>query len=95
MSTYPLLSEYSYTKINSYQFQIDFKIPDNCFYELICVSGKYTIQIKLNPGQTMPSPISKDEQEVVNMINNSLNFKFEQYESANTIIKRPSGILTD
>ncbi|MCL9808683.1 hypothetical protein [Flavobacterium luminosum] len=95
MSNYSLLSEYSYTKINNSQFQITFKIPDNCFYNLVCVSGKYTIEIKLNPGETTPSTVFIEETEIVNMISDSLNFKFEQYESAKTIIKKPSGILTD
>jgi hypothetical protein len=91
MSTYTMLGMYSLEKINATQCNMVFNIPDNCYYEVTVAAGKYTIAIKLNPGQTTPSTSFVEKTETLNAISDDVNFKFEQYLSATSIVKKPSG----
>ncbi|HKX86254.1 MAG TPA: hypothetical protein VJL37_06260 [Flavobacterium sp.] len=95
MATYTMLGDYTYEKENSTQFRIVFNIPDNCYYNLNFTGGKYTIEIRLNPKETNPSSTFIEQSEIVNMVSNSLDFKFEQYEASGIVIKKPSAIVTD
>ncbi|MFC4815799.1 MULTISPECIES: hypothetical protein [unclassified Flavobacterium] len=95
MATYTMLGDYTYEKENSSQFRIIFNIPDNCNYNLDLSGGKYTIEIRLNPKETQPSSTFIEQSEIVNMIGNGLDFKFEQYEASGVVIKKPSAIVTD
>ena len=95
MATYTMLGDYTYEKENSTQFRIIFSIPDNCFYNLNLVSGEYTIEIQLNPKETVPSTVFIQESEVVNMVSSGLTLKFKQVESSGVTIKKPSVIIND
>ncbi|MES2811794.1 MAG: hypothetical protein V4670_04920 [Bacteroidota bacterium] len=90
MATYSMLGMYSLDKINSTQCNIVFNIPDNCYYEIVLATGKYTISIKLNPGQTSPSTTFVEKTELLNLISDDLTLKFEQYTSATTVLKKPN-----
>ena len=95
MATYPMLGDYTYEKENSSQFRITFNIPDNCFYNLDFSGGRYILEIRLNPKETNPSSTFIEQSEIVNMVSNSLDFRFEQYEASGIVIKKPSAIVTD
>lgn len=90
-----MLGMYSLDKINANQCNIVFNIPDNCYHEIVLATGKYTISIKLNPGQTSPSTTFVEKTELLNAISDNVNFKFEQYLSSTNIVKKPSGGYTD
>lgn len=86
---YTMLGLYTCEKISETQFEFIFEIPDNCFHEINFAAGKYTIAIKLNPGQTTPSTTFVQKNEVVNNVSNDIYMKFEQYESATVVVKKP------
>lgn len=95
MSTYTMLGDYTCEKENSTQFRILFNIPDNCFYDLNFATGKYTIQIQLNPKETQPSTTFIQECEIVNMVSNGLDLRFDQIDSSGSSIKKPSVIINE
>jgi hypothetical protein len=87
--TYTMLGLFSFAKENSEDFLITFEIPDNCFYEFTIASGVYTIAIKLNPGQTLPSTTFMECKEKACIINKTLVTNFEQYLKSGVVIKKP------
>lgn len=95
MATYSMLGMYSLDKINANQFNLVFNIPDNCYHEIVLAAGKYTISVKLNPGQTSPSTTFVEKTELLNLSSGNLNYKFEQYESSTTIVRKPSGGIVE
>ena len=86
---YTMLGMYTCEKISETQFKVIFNIPDNCFKTIDFAAGKYTISVKLNPGQTTPSTTFVQQNEIVNIVSNGVYVKFEQYESATVVIKKP------
>ena len=95
MATYTMLGEYTCEKENSTQFRISFNIPDNCFYNLVYSSGKYAVEIQLNPKETVPSKVFIEQTEIVSAISNCLDLRFEQTDASGIVIKKPSVVVND
>lgn len=95
MATYTMLGDYTCEKENSTQFRIVFNIPDNCNYNLDFTGGKYSIEIALNPKETDPSINFIEQTEIINMVSNSLDCKFVQYEASGIVIKKPAFIINE
>ncbi|MCL9805291.1 hypothetical protein NAT51_07150 [Flavobacterium amniphilum] len=95
MATYTMLGEYTCEKENSTQFRISFNIPDNCSYNLGYSSGKYSVEIQLNPKETIPSKVFIEQTEIVSAVSNCLDLRFEQTDASGIVIKKPSVIIND
>lgn len=93
--TYEMLGMYSFVKANETCYDINFQIPDNCFYNFTQAGGEYFIVIELNPGQTKPSNDFKDCAEKGTLISNKLIVNFEQLEYNGVIIKKPKGTILE
>lgn len=89
MATYDMLGMYTFEKKSADDFKIDFEIPDNCNYVLVPSTGKYTIEIRLNPGEKSPSTNFNMQTETVSLINDELITEFEQYPVNAPMIGRP------
>ncbi len=50
-----LVKDYEVKELTYPDFQVNFKIPDNCNYTLALVSKIYNVTVQLNPGLTKPS----------------------------------------
>ena len=90
MATYPMLKTYIQEKLNDTQYKITYFIPENCNSNVVFTAGKYTIEIRLNPGQTNPSTIFIEQNTTMNLTANSLNYKFEQFDSSGASSRKPS-----
>jgi hypothetical protein len=91
---YDMLGTYTFEQINGTDINIDFEIPDNCFYAITEFNDEYTIAIKLNVNEKDPSPIFMAEQETVPFINGVLDVTFEQYEKTGPI-RRPRVVINE
>ncbi|WP_395045753.1 hypothetical protein [Flavobacterium sp.] len=88
--TYDMLGLFSFNKVNAYDFEICFEIPDNCFYVLTASATSYKIDIKLNPGEIQPSTTFVGCKETAPILSNKLLANFEQYKYSGVIIKKPT-----
>ncbi len=52
-----LVKDYDVKVLTYPNFQVDFKIPDNCNYNVALVSKTYNITVQLNPGLSRPSNV--------------------------------------
>lgn len=89
MATYTMLGMYTFEKVSSDDFKICFEIPDNCNYVLNQASGKYTIEIHLNPGEKSPSSNFESQSETVSLISGVLDTTFEQYPFSLPMVQKP------
>ncbi|WP_136667915.1 hypothetical protein [Flavobacterium sp. H122] len=89
MANFPMIGNYSATKLNSTQFTITFQYPENCYFEISTVNNSYVVKIYLNPGESTPSTTYKNHNFNANIINNVMSTKFEQYLTDSTI-KKPN-----
>jgi len=77
--TYNMLGMYSFSKINSDDFDVTFEIPDNCVHTFSETGGEYFIAIELKPGETDPSTTFVPYTETAALISNVLVFTVEKY----------------
>ena len=84
-----MLGLFTFDKINANDFEISFEIPDNCFYVFTPLATNYKIDIKLNPGQTIPSTTFVSCKETASIISNKLTTNFEQFPYSGLTIKKP------
>ncbi|WP_395057965.1 hypothetical protein [Flavobacterium sp.] len=86
--TYDMLGLFSFSKLNTNEFEICFEIPDNCFYVLTPLATSYIITVKLNPGETQPSTTFVSCKETATTLSNKLIANFEQYKYSGVILKK-------
>ncbi|MEO8516036.1 MAG: hypothetical protein ABI426_04790 [Flavobacterium sp.] len=86
---YDMLGAYSYDQTDASNFELTFEIPDNCFYAVTPSTGAYSVAIKLNPGETVPSTTFMRCAEDLTISTKTVSTCFEQYLKTGTIIKKP------
>ena len=86
---YDMLGNYSYSQIDASTFELNFEIPDNCFYAVTQSSGTFNVAIKLNPGETDPSTTFMRCSEELSVSTKTFVSCFEQYVKTGTVIKKP------
>lgn len=87
-----LLSSYSVERINTNNYNLEFKIPDNCSYSIDVKKSLTTITIHLNFGQTTPSANYNTHSTTVTANNDEIKIDFKQQDWENnpsTYRKKP------
>ncbi|MFT3793214.1 hypothetical protein [Flavobacterium sp.] len=76
-----LVKDYGVKVLTYPNFQVDFKIPDNCNFVVTTVSKYYNITVQLNPGCTKPSNIWMPCSTTMDAIDDILDANFVQIVS--------------
>ncbi|SCX99773.1 hypothetical protein [Flavobacterium caeni] len=82
-----LVKDYGAKVLTYPNFQVDFKIPDNCNYVQTLVSKTYNITVQLNPGCNKPSAVYMACSLQLNAIDDCLDVDFVQILNGITTTK--------
>lgn len=78
-----LLGTYSVERIDTNNYNLEFKIPDNCSYSIDVKKSLTTITIQLNFGQTTPSANYNTYSTTVTAHNDEIKIDFKQQDWEN------------